>query len=232
MGSALQMDTGVVRDLILRQTVQHFPGGSMNFERFEMDNIDECVRFVKDLVERSAKVNGVSVEEMKKGVKIVLTGGSEHKSFGEALGGVDMRKEGEMERLIEELKFIMLVPDEAYYFSDELIDAVAHPHSAAGSKYLNAVAAEGGVLPCPSPNPPKYAVMLMSNPTPQLPCLLVNIRSGVSIIEVDEDGTFEHVSGTSLGGSTLWGLLSLMTPATTFNGEPSTTISYASAVPN
>jgi type II pantothenate kinase len=234
-GSALRMDTGVVRDSMLRRTVQHFPGGSMNFERFETDSVDECVRFVQDLVERSAEVNGVSVEEMKKGVKIVLTGGGAHKFhelFGEALGGVDMRKEDEMECLIEGLKFITLIPDEAYYFSDELIDAVAHPHSAAGSKYLSAFAADEGVLPRPSPDPPKYAVTFMSNPTPQLPCLLVNIGSGVSIIKVDEDGTFERVSGTSLGGGTLWGLLSLMTPATSFDGEPSTNFSYASVVSN
>ena len=69
-----------------------------------------------------------------------------------------------------------------------------------------------------SPDPPKYAVSFESNPTPQLPGLLVNIGSGVSIIKVDEDGSFERVSGTSLGGGTLWGLLSLLTPATTFDG--------------
>lgn len=59
---------------------------------------------------------------------------------------------------------------------------------------------------------------MRENKTPQLPCLLVNIGSGVSIIRVDEDGSFERVSGTSLGGGTLWGLLSLLTPATTFDG--------------
>jgi type II pantothenate kinase len=41
----------------------------------------------------------------------------------------------------------------------------------------------------------------------------------VSIVKVDEDGSFERVSGTSLGGGTLWGLLSLITEATTFDGE-------------
>jgi type II pantothenate kinase len=60
--------------------------------------------------------------------------------------------------------------------------------------------------------------MFESNPMPQLPCLLVNIGSGVSIIKINEDGTFERVSGTSLGGGTLWGLLSLLTPATSFDG--------------
>ena len=36
---------------------------------------------------------------------------------------------------------------------------------------------------------------------------------------MDEDGGFERVSGTSLGGGTLWGLLSLLTDARSFDGE-------------
>ena len=40
---------------------------------------------------------------------------------------------------------------------------------------------------------------------------------------MDEDGSFERVSGTSLGGGTLWGLLSMLTPAETFDGAFSCT---------
>ncbi|KAJ3378053.1 hypothetical protein HDU92_007715 [Lobulomyces angularis] len=43
------------------------------------------------------------------------------------------------------------------------------------------------------------------------PYMLVNIGSGVSIIKVTGENCFERVSGTSLGGGTLWGLLSLLT---------------------
>ncbi|KAJ7110307.1 pantothenate kinase [Mycena crocata] len=214
----------LVRDTILRRTVQHFPGGSLNFERFETDSIDECVQFIQSLIERSAEVNGVSIEEMRKGVKIMATGGGAHK-FYELFRGtlcVEVRREDEMECLIEGLKFITLIPDEVYYFSDELIQSVSQSGGASaagrvdGNGMLPAVAANG-VLERPSPNPPAFAVTFESNPTPQLPCLLVNIGSGVSIIKVDEDGKFERVSGTSLGGGTLWGLLSLLTPATTFD---------------
>jgi type II pantothenate kinase len=49
--------------------------------------------------------------------------------------------------------------------------------------------------------------------------LLVNIGSGVSIIKIDDYGKFERISGTSLGGGTLWGLLSLLTGAKSFDGE-------------
>ncbi|KDR85649.1 hypothetical protein GALMADRAFT_234642 [Galerina marginata CBS 339.88] len=223
----------LLRDNFLKATaaasVQHFPGGSLNFERFETDNIDACVEFIIDLIERSAQVNGVSIEEMRKGVKIMATGGGAHK-FYELFQNtlhVEVRREDEMECLIEGMKFITLIPDEVYYFSDELIQSVSHPAnpSATASSTIPAVitsnasgsSANPPPLERPSPDPPKYGVTFERNPTPQLPCLLVNIGSGVSIIKVDEDGAFERVSGTSLGGGTLWGLLSLLTPATTFD---------------
>ena len=55
-------------------------------------------------------------------------------------------------------------------------------------------------------------------PTPPdiYPYLLVNIGSGVSMIKVSGPRQYERVGGTSLGGGTLWGLLSLMTGARNF----------------
>jgi type II pantothenate kinase len=212
----------LLRDTIRRRAAHHFPGGSLNFERFETDNIDECVEFIRSLIERSATANGVSIEEMRKGVKIMATGGGAHKFYELFSGilGVDVLKEDEMECLIEGLKFITVIPDEVYYFSDELIQSVSHPSSS--TIKANSIIPTVGTkeeLARPSPDPPKYAVTFEGDPVPQLPCLLVNIGSGVSIIKVDEDGQFERVSGTSLGGGTLWGLLSLLTPATSFDGE-------------
>jgi len=49
------------------------------------------------------------------------------------------------------------------------------------------------------------------------PYLLVNIGSGVSMIRVSGPREFQRVGGTSLGGGTLWGLLSLLTGARTFD---------------
>jgi len=202
------LQESLLHETILRRaSLQHFPGGSLNFERFETDSIDDCVKFIQELIERSANINGVSIKEMRQGVKIMATGGGAHRFyelFRETLG-VEVLREDEMECLIEGLKFITLIPDEVYFFSDELIQSVAHPSPSSPS------------LERPGPNAPKYAVTFEGNPTPQLPCLLVNIGSGVSIIKVEEDGTFERVSGTSLGGGTLWGLLSLLTPATSFD---------------
>ena len=53
--------------------------------------------------------------------------------------------------------------------------------------------------------------------TSHYPYLLVNIGSGVSIVKVTANDSYERISGTSLGGGTLWGLLSLMTDATTYD---------------
>jgi type II pantothenate kinase len=49
------------------------------------------------------------------------------------------------------------------------------------------------------------------------PYLLVNIGSGVSFLKVTGRRSYERVGGTSLGGGTLWGLLSLLTGARTFD---------------
>lgn len=200
----------------LAAKAKNFPGGSLNFERFETDNIQTCVEFLQALIERSAEVNQVTIEEMRKSVKIMATGGGAHRFydlFKDTLQ-VEVRREDEMECLIEGLKFITLIPDEVYYFSDELISSVSHPQ----------IRKTDTDFARPSPNPPQYGVMFEDRMTPQLPCLLVNIGSGVSIIKVDEDGKFERVSGTSLGGGTLWGLLSMLTPAGTFDGKRSSLI--------
>ncbi|KAI9695258.1 MAG: hypothetical protein M1820_008777 [Bogoriella megaspora] len=49
------------------------------------------------------------------------------------------------------------------------------------------------------------------------PYLLVNIGSGVSMIKVSSPHNYSRIGGTSLGGGTLWGLLSLLTGARTFD---------------
>lgn len=213
------LDTHFRDSLLRRVSVQHLPGGSLNFERFETEHIDECVEFLQTLIERSAQINGVPIEEMRKSVKIMATGGGAHR-FYELFSSelhVEVRREDEMECLIEGLKFISLIPDEVYYFSDELIHSVSHTPAVPFKTPTILQNGVNGVYERPSPDPPKYAVTFEQNPAPQLPCLLVNIGSGVSIIKVDEDGSFERVSGTSLGGGTLWGLLSLLTPATSFD---------------
>ncbi|AAS54101.2 AFR729Cp [Eremothecium gossypii ATCC 10895] len=49
------------------------------------------------------------------------------------------------------------------------------------------------------------------------PYMLVNIGSGVSILKVESPNECMRVGGSSLGGGTLWGLLSLITGAKTYD---------------
>ncbi|CAK9783712.1 fumble [Cutaneotrichosporon oleaginosum] len=189
------------------------PGGLVNFARFETACVEELIEFLKDLIAESAKANRVSLDRMKSMVKVMATGGGAHKFYDELSRelGVEVTREEEMECLILGLGFAARVPEEVFWFSEELVYKVSHPE---GPRTI-----PPSELPRPSPTPPAYQVTFApaGDDTPVFPCLIVNIGSGVSIVKVDEDGSFERVSGTSLGGGTLWGLLSLLTDATTFD---------------
>lgn len=308
------------------QLPQPLPGGLLNFARFETANIDDLIRWLADLIHTSAAANRVSVERMKSTVKVMVTGGGAY-MYNDRLAtelGVEVVREEEMESLILGLGFVARIPEEVFWFSEELVWKVSHPdptgyhsHSVLpngdgpskeengeernarvngagglGSKLRNgspttATFPDPSATPAssvpngrpdspssalpngtatapplseatklsvptskskpdlrlpppspaappqaqpelerPSPTPPQYSVTFATpssdpseEPEPNFPCLVVNIGSGVSIVRVDEDGGFERVSGTSLGGGTLWGLLSLLTDARSFDGE-------------
>lgn len=178
---------------------------------------------------------------MKTNVKVMATGGGAHMYYDRLRTdlGVEVRREEEMECLILGLGFVSRVPQEVFWFSEELVYKVSHrdlDHSHSSNSVAEALPSNpnqqlhlpqrtipADELPRPSPTPPAYQVTFAPQPddggeTPNFPCLLVNIGSGVSIVKVDEDGKFERVSGTSLGGGTLWGLLSLLTDARSFDG--------------
>lgn len=233
-----------------RSLPAQLPGGRLNFVKFETADIQSCVNSLIELISLSAKANNVSLEQMRKGVKLMATGGGAHLFYDmfERELGVEVRREDEMGCLITGLNFITLIPDETFYYSDELVDNInatrpgprtkrkddsresqdglksgdalvssATPPQAQQNPQQQQQPPQQLSLPRPSPDPPLYSPVFDSNPLPKLPCLLVNIGSGVSIIKVDEDGKYERVSGTSLGGGTLWGLLSLVTDADSFD---------------
>jgi type II pantothenate kinase len=69
-----------------------------------------------------------------------------------------------------------------------------------------------------SPTDKTISYLLPRTPaSPIYPYLLCNIGSGVSMLKVSAPKTFERIGGSSLGGGTLWGLLSLLTPAKGFD---------------
>jgi type II pantothenate kinase len=152
----------------------------------------------------------------------MATGGGAHLFYDRLVEdlGVEVRREEEMECLILGLGFVARIPQEVFWYSEELVYKVSHTGAPRPTEPKTIPASE---LPRPSPTPPAYQVSFAptsadAEAAAQFPCLVVNIGSGVSIVKVDEDGGFERVSGTSLGGGTLWGLLSLLTDARTFDG--------------
>jgi len=197
------------------------PGGLLNFARFETGNIEELIVFLQELISTSAIANRVSLEKMKTNVKVMATGGGAHMFYQRLIDelGVEVHREEEMECLILGLGFVAHVPEEVFWFSEELVYKVSHPESTLELPRTIPPAE----LPRPSPTPPAYQVSFADpgevEGAKPFPCLVVNIGSGVSIVKVDEEGGFERVSGTSLGGGTLWGLLSLLTDADSFDGE-------------
>ncbi|KAK6457728.1 fumble-domain-containing protein [Scheffersomyces xylosifermentans] len=68
-------------------------------------------------------------------------------------------------------------------------------------------------------NDTKFMANSLQDESEIFPYLLVNIGSGVSMIKVTGPGPadFERIGGSSLGGGTLWGLLSLLTDAKDYN---------------
>jgi type II pantothenate kinase len=157
------------------------PGGRLNFMSFETDRIDDCIEFMKQLKLKQQTLNGSHPGELC----VMATGGGAFKFYDkikEALGGIDIVREDEMECLIIGLDFFITeIPREVFTYSED--------------------------------DP-----MCFAEARPDIyPYLLVNIGSGVSMIKVSGPREFVRVGGTSLGGGTLWGLLSLLTGARTFD---------------
>ncbi|GJN89653.1 hypothetical protein Rhopal_002640-T1 [Rhodotorula paludigena] len=248
-----------------RSSTSRIPsGGRLNFTKFETSDLSSLITYIETLISSSAQANRVPVDVMKRNVKIMATGGGAHKFYEELHDrlGIEVRREEEMECLVLGLSFVTEIPNEVFWYSDELIQAVSHPQERAlsavnlpstpgssssplpildmpvndplpglsSSQYTSESSSSTSTLapplpttanddlPRPSPNPPQYSIRFDSAPGPaQFPCLLVNIGSGVSIVKIDDYGKFERISGTSLGGGTLWGLLSLLTGATSFD---------------
>ncbi|KAL9600628.1 MAG: hypothetical protein Q9219_003061 [cf. Caloplaca sp. 3 TL-2023] len=174
-------------------------GGRLNFLKYETDQIDQCLDFIKRLRDDFRVQDGSMPIEMS----IMATGGGAYKYYDwiKRILGVEVLQEDEMDCLILGMRassnvfgtkltstlfsgldfFITEIPKEVFTFSE--IDTM-HFEEARANIY---------------------------------PYLLVNIGSGVSMIKVSGRKDFERIGGTSLGGGTLWGLLSLLTGARTFD---------------
>lgn len=174
------------------------PGGRLNFINFETDRIDDCVEFMKQLKIKQQTLNGSKPGELC----VMATGGGAYKFYDkirDALG-VDVLREDEMECLII-----------GTYESQNAESGIANGGTIGLDFFITEIPRE--VFTYSETDP-----MHFEDPRSDIyPYLLVNIGSGVSMIKVSGPRAYQRVGGTSLGGGTLWGLLSLLTGAKTFD---------------
>ncbi|KAH8838285.1 hypothetical protein MCOR27_005774 [Pyricularia oryzae] len=163
------------------------PGGRLNFTSFETDKIEECFSFMRRLRDEQQPLNGSVPNKLC----VMATGGGAYKYYDrirEALGGeIDVLREDEMECLIIGLDF-----------------------------FIHEIPRE--VFTYSETDPMHFATPGCDDDGREIyPYLLVNIGSGVSFLKVEGPRKYQRVGGTSLGGGTLWGLLSLLTGARSFD---------------
>ena len=108
----------------------------------------------------------------------------------------------------------------ANYFKEELdIDLVKEDEMACLISGLDFLTRHGPfeAFSFSEKEPIVYEDILNSSFSEHYPYLLVNIGSGVSIIKVTDRSNYERISGTSLGGGTFWGLMSVLSDCETFD---------------
>ncbi|KAH7176530.1 fumble-domain-containing protein [Dactylonectria macrodidyma] len=171
------------------------PGGRLNFQNFETDRIDDCLEYMRHLRDNQLMLNGSQPGELC----VMATGGGAYKFYDkirEALG-VNVLREDEMECLI--------------IGNPTLNPLIFSKHRAGLDFFITEIPREVFTY---SESDPMQFVPPRDN---IYPYLLVNIGSGVSFLKVTGPRSYQRVGGTSLGGGTLWGLLSMLTGARTFD---------------
>ncbi|ODV77306.1 fumble-domain-containing protein [Suhomyces tanzawaensis NRRL Y-17324] len=166
-------------------------GGKLHFRDFQTENLaSETLHFMIKLIQKS-----ITKSSDPPITYIMATGGGAskfyqlmNKSFRKRKLPMKIIAKDEMECLIKGLDWLITkIPNEIFTYDLET-DHTISSHS-------------------------------LQHPDQIYPYLLVNIGSGVSMIKVTGPGPdgFERIGGSSLGGGTLWGLLSLLTDAKDYN---------------
>lgn len=166
-------------------------GGKLHFRDFQTGNFEtEALSFMIHLIRKS-----ITKKHYPPITYILATGGGAHKfsklmtaAFKKHRLPMQIVKKDEMECLIKGLDWLITkIPNEIFTYD---LDAD-------NIRFITSPCTEDDVYPY----------------------LLVNIGSGVSMIKVTGPGRdgFERIGGSSLGGGTLWGLLSLLTDAEDYN---------------
>lgn len=170
-------------------------GGRLNFLKFETNRIEQCLHYINELKTRHQALNNVESSDLC----VIATGGGAYKYYDRMreILKVEVLREDEMECLI---------------IGNQLIILVHHVNDIPGLNFFITEIPEE-TFTYSDADDIRFAEP-KANPYPYL---LVNIGSGVSMVKVSGPREYERIGGTSLGGGTLWGLLSLLTGARTFD---------------
>lgn len=172
---------------------QHLPnGGRFNFVKIETEEIDKFIKKIQEVLKKYYN-HDPDINDFNHTVTIMATGGGAFKYF---------------ERLQLELKCKVVKVDEMQslivgldFFIKEIPNEIFTTNNSQPIHFYN------------------EDNSLITNDDSIYPYLLVNIGSGVSMIKVTGSGpnNFTRVGGSSLGGGTLWGLLSILTTLDDFD---------------
>lgn len=207
-------------------------GGMLRFMMFEVVKLEEGIEFIRQIfINRGIKPENIPNQIIRG------TGGGAHKFsklFKDKLG-ISITKDDEMECLVTGLNFLVKeIPNEVFTYDEKRNPAFQHYEIKSPESSTNSIVASEISSLNTSDNEndnkkdnikkPKLdkgveikenndELSSSNNSSNQYdkPYLIVNIGSGVSIIKVTGEDTYERVSGTSFGGGTFWGLLSLLT---------------------
>lgn len=182
---------GTLTKLVYFTKSKDTDGGRLHFKDFQTENFaNDALKFMIKLITKS-----IHKESYPPITYIMATGGGAHKfyqlmtkTFKKHKLPMKIIAKDEMECLIRGLDFLITkIPNEIFCFDLKANDT--------------------------------FSVASTENEAEIYPYLLVNIGSGVSMIKVTGAGPqdFERIGGSSLGGGTLWGLLSLLTDAQDYN---------------
>ncbi|KAI8320013.1 fumble-domain-containing protein [Martensiomyces pterosporus] len=212
---AVDIGGSLAKVVYLTTSGGHDQGGRLHFTAFETDNVEKCVAFIRTLLttqtveksedsEQDTEPPLVQVQESSSAETSEAEWERPNGANEEARGPVIRATGGGAHRFREllgrELGVKIEVEDEMESLTTGLNFLIREVTDEVFTYSEN-------------------APMQFENPTTDemFPYMLVNIGSGVSIIKVTGEGQHERISGTSLGGGTLWGLLNLLTGVRSFD---------------
>ena len=191
-------------------------GGNLHFFVFETRAMTDVIAFVRRYFPEA--VQGIDLESgNKKHIQLRATGGGSYKHADNLRkAGIHLDLEEEMSAIIAGLDFLTRrCPGELF----------AVDMDALGDWSPMATPAQNAAL----------ARTYVSVPEPPQDYLYVSIGSGVSLMEVHSSGKdgatrYRRVGGSSVGGSTFWGLVRLLTSCSVRGGAPFTQLCCANTV--